>query len=156
MISQIFEHLSEILGFRARVIEGTFGMHKSSTHVSLFMCWFNDKSSFKHPFETFGFHVRMIEWTLESYKLLILSFPSFFIIQWWTSYLQKTQSRSPNPDEGINEKGFRVATPHPMFIVFVYPFIYHIPWCYDVILLCAMFHVSPLCVIRFDIYCVHG
>ena len=39
--------------------------------------------------------------------------------------------KSPNLDEGVNEKVSRVATPHPTFIVFVDLLIYHVLCCYS-------------------------
>ena len=92
MISLVFKHPFETLGFCARAIEKVLGLHILSMYLSLFTFWLDDKSSFKHPSEALGFCVRMIEWTLESYKLFILSFPSPFLIRWWTSFFQKTQS----------------------------------------------------------------
>jgi hypothetical protein len=61
MISHPFQHPSKILGFCARVVEGTLRSHKLFMYLFPFLYWSNDKSSFKHLSKTLGFCAKMIE-----------------------------------------------------------------------------------------------
>ena len=142
MISLVFKHPFEILGFCAKVIEEALGSHKLSMHLSLFIFWFNDKSSFKYPSETLGFRVRMIKWTLEAYKLFILSFLSFFINP-MRNLVSLRDSKSLTLDKGIKEKKVLGLQPHFVPILLAYLFV-----CYV-----SCFHSFICCVPCFSVVC---
>ena len=61
-------------------------------HLSLSIFWFNDNLSFEYPFETLGFHVRMDEMNFRIICIVYSFFSFTLLIQWWTLFLQKTQS----------------------------------------------------------------